>query len=323
MAPISSFVPSEEIQKLTFGSYEQLKLQVESSIEKSRDRLFGSDAPVQVLGTFSGYAIVLSEDAKVFRVKYERTDNGDVASISAEALSTPAYSPQTLDKFALREARAYVDSFLSGAKSAASDHLKNLLPVVKSSPPAPVPVKITEAFSNLVKGERGWKKVYAEKRGQIHSALKDELTALSESRPAWREKFIRLHDGTMTLSASEESGYRELVTSDLKYLGEKVDSLLANTEEAISTFRGKVPALKTESKDATIQMFESFSEDYLADLKGIAKALSESSSSLNAVDDLGKIYDVLASELQRYEVAGLFVGKMSRGLANTEGTEES
>lgn len=323
MTPISSFVPSEEISKLTFGSYEQLKLQVESSIEKSRDRLFGSAAPVKVLGTFTGYAIVLSEDAKVFRVKYEKTDKGDIAPISAEALSVPAYTPQTIDKFAIREAKAYVDSFFSGAKTAASEHLKNLLPLVKEKQEPLAPVKINECFENLVRGERGWKKLYTERRGQILEAVKSELTALSESRPAWREKFTRLYDGTMQLSSSEEPGYRELVTSDLKYLGEKIEGLLVKTETAVSALHGKVPALKTESKDATLQMFESFSEDYVADLRGIKKALSEANSLLNGVDGLGKIYDVLASELQRYEVAGLFVEKMSRGLTNTEGAEES
>jgi hypothetical protein len=320
MALISSFVPSEEIQKLTFGSYEHLKTQVESSIEKSRDRLFGSDAPVQVLGTFPGYAIVLSESEEVFRVKFEKTDKGDVAPISAEALSVPAYSAKTLDKFVLREAQAYVDAFLSGSKSNASDHLKNLVPLVKERVPAPVPAKISESFSGLVAGERGWKKVYTARLGEIHATVKEELQKLTESRPVWREKFRRLYDGS--IPQDKLAGYRDLVTSDLKYLGERVDSLVAETEKSVSFYKGVVPALKMEQKDATLLMFESFSEDYLADLCGVKKALSEANSLLNGVDDFGKIYDVLANELHRYEVAGLFVGKMSRSLAENAGTEE-
>jgi hypothetical protein len=55
MASISSFIPSEEIRKLTYGSYEQLKIQVEESIEAAREKLFGSASAIQVLGTFSGY----------------------------------------------------------------------------------------------------------------------------------------------------------------------------------------------------------------------------------------------------------------------------
>ena len=150
--------------------------------------------------------------------------------------------------------------------------------------------------------------------------MKDELQTLKESHPARGEKFRRLYDGS--IPSSELVGYRELVTSDLKYLGERVDSILSETEKAISLFQGAVPALKTEQKDATLKMFESFSEDYVADLRGIKKALSEANSLLNGVDDFGKIYDVLANELPRYEVAGLFVGKMSRSLVENTGTKE-
>jgi len=318
MASISSFVPSEEIRKLTFGSYEQLKLQVESSIEKSRERLFGSESPVQVLGTFSGYAIVLSEDARVFRVKFEKTDKGEIAPISAEPLSVEAYTPQTLDKFVLREAEAYVDAFLSGSKSNALDHLKNLLPLVKQKAPTPAPAQVSETFESIVKGERGWKKVYVERIAQIRATVKDELPKMEESR--LREKFGRLYDGS--IPQSELSGYKDLVTSDLTYLGERVDSLLAETEKAVSTFKGAVPALKTEEKDPTIKMFESFSEDFMTDLRSVKKALSETSELLNGVDDFGKIYDVLANELHRYEVAGKFVAQMSRRLAEATVTEE-
>jgi hypothetical protein len=318
MAAISSFVPSEDIRKLTFGSYEHLKSQVESSIEASREKLFGSDAPVQVLGTFSGYAIVLSEDAKVFRVKFEKTEAGGVAPLSSEVLSVPAYKKETLGDFAMHEARAYVEAFMSGSKSVATEHMKNLVPVVKDRATSPQPARIVESFENLVKGERGWKKVYAAKIAEIRSTVREELPKLDENR--MHDKFRRLYDGTM--SSTELFSYKDLVTSDLNYLGEKIENLLSGTEKAVNVFKGSVPALKTEQKDPTVKMFESFSEDFVADLKGVKRALSEAADHLNGVDDFGKIYDLLANELYRYEVAGQFVAKMSRRLAEAVVTEE-
>jgi hypothetical protein len=318
MASISSFVPSEEIRKLTFGSYEHLKAQVEEAIGAARERLFESTAPVQILATFAGHALVLSEDAKVFRVKFEQTERGGVEPIAAEALSIPAYNASTLDRFTLREAQAYVDAFFNGAKTDAASHLQTLLPLVKGKAPAPPPTKITEAFQNLVKGERGWKKVYTERLAQIRAAVQESLPKLDEGRLT--EKFRRLYDGRTT--SAELSNYKGLVTSDLKYLGERIESLLATAEKDVAAYKGLVPALKVEERDATVKMFESFSEDFVADLRGVQKALTEANNSLNAVDDFGKIYDVLASELHRYEVAGCFVGQMSRGLAKSEPTEE-
>lgn len=317
MASISSFVPTAEIRKLTIGSYEQLKAQVESSIETSREKLFGSESPVQVLGTFSGYAIVLSEDAKVYRVKYEKSQAGEIAPISAEVLSVPAYKPDTMNDFAVREARAYVESLFDGSKKDAALHLQNLVPLVKAHVVVEAP-KLVEAFQNLVKGERGWKKVYTERIAQIRSTVKDELPKLEESRLL--AKFNRLYDGS--IPKTESAKYGELVTADLKYLGEKIETLLSQTEKAVNVSKGAVPALKTEQKDPTVKMFESFSEDFVADVKGVKKALSEASEHLNAVDDLGKIYDLLAGELHRYEVAGQFVAKMSRRLAEAAATEE-
>jgi hypothetical protein len=317
MASISSFVPSEEIRKLTFGSYEQLKAQVENSIETSRERLFGSKSPVQVLGTFSGYAIVLTEDAKVFRVKYEKAQSGEIAPISAESLSVRAYKPETLSEFAGREAEAFVEAFMNGSKSLATEHLKNLLPIVKSKVTVEAP-KLVEAFENLVKGERGWKKVYTERLAKIREMVKDELPRLEENQ--LRTKFARLYDGS--ISQPEIGKYKELVTSDLKYLGEKIENLLSETEKAVTVSKGVIPALKPENRDLSVKMFESFSEDFVADLKGVKMALSEAREHLNGVDDFGKIYDLLANELHRYEVAGQFVAKMSRRLAEAAATEE-
>lgn len=307
---VTSFVPRDEIQKLAHGSYEQLTSQVESAIEKSRERLFGGSPPIEVLATFNGYALVLSEDARVFRVRYEKAQNGDVAPIAAEEVDIPAYKADTVPRFVKREAGAYVDAFLSGARSSAKEHLSTLTAFVRPEPLPLAPAKVTETFEHLVNGERGWKKVYKERIGQIHETVKDVMPGLNEHRTT--EKFKRLRDGS--IPANEFPKYEGLVRSDLKYLAGRVNSILLNAEDSMRLLKGAVPALK-EEKDPTVKMFQSFSEDYLEDLRGVRKALTEAENHISQVADFATIYDTLASQLFTYEVAGQFVSAMARRLS--------
>jgi hypothetical protein len=307
---VTSFVPRDEIKKLAYGSYEQLTLQVESAIEQAKEKLFGTASPIELLATFSGYALVLSEDARVFRVRYEKAQNGDVLPIQVEDVDVPAYKADTLPRFVKREAGAYVDAFLSGARSSAKEHLSTLTAFVHPEPAPLAPAKVTETFEHLVKGERGWKKVYSERIGQIHETVKDVMPGLNERRTT--EKFLRLRDGS--IPSAELPKYESLVRSDLKYIAGRVDSALSLTEDSMKLLKGAVPALKDE-KDPTIKMFQSFSEDYLEDLRGVRKALTEAENHISAVSDFATIYDTLAAQLFSYEVAGQFVSAMARRLS--------
>lgn len=311
---IRGFIPTEEISRLVEGCYEQLTVRVCSAINEAAPKLLGINEAVEVAGTFSGFAIVHTEDrSQAFRVKYEISETREIMPISAEPISMKTYTP---DQYAVAEARLFVDAFINGSRTEAGEHLKNLLPVVQECV-VREPKKITESFENIVRGERGWKKLYDERIGQIRSSIGEDVSKIEESR--MREKFRKLYDGS--ISESELPKYADLVTSDLKYLGERVDAILTGAEKAVEAYKGAIPALKTESSDPTVKMFESFSEDYIADLRGVKKTLSEASELLNRVDEVGKIYDVLASELHRYEVAGRFVEKMTRSLSEAA-TEE-
>ncbi len=317
MTTATGFVPTEEIRQLTYGSFEHLRARVEESLEESSSRLFGKDAPFQVLGTFQGYAIVLSEDARLFRVKFQESDVGEIKIVGAEQISVPVYSASNMDQFLIREAKSVVDAFLKGSVSVAHEKLRGLAHFAKDTP-CLVPEKVVESFATMVRGERPWKRLYAERANQIRSVFtKEEAKKLDQDHLV--SKFHALYDGTV--QESDHSGYRDLVLSDLNYLSGRIDSLLGSTNVSLKLFNDSRSKLRAEDTDPLLSMFESFSEDFGQDLVFIKRALTEAMQHLGRVDELGKVYDVLAEALHSYEVAGRFVEKMSRRLSEVS-TEE-
>lgn len=309
MATNRGSIPEREIIRLIEGSYEQRAIRVGKAIEGAVEKL-GLSEEIEVAGVFDGYVVAHNADrSRAYKIKYEIAENKDVIAISAEQLPIKAVTPA---EYALAEARAFVYAFINGSRSEAGEHLKNILPVVQEWH-AHEPARALEAFESLVRGERGWKRVFAEREEQIKSAVGADIGN------QLAEKFRKLYDGS--IQESEFGNYSDLVTSDLKYLTDRVDALLTSTEKAVSGYKSAAPALKTESTDATIQMFESFAEDFVVDLRGVKNALVEANDIFNRIDEFGKIYDVLASELHRYELAGRFVEKMSRSLFDSA-TEE-
>lgn len=311
-----SFIPTEEISRLVEGSYEQLVVRLSEALRKSGPALLGSGEHFELAGTFKGYAIVHNEDrSKAFRVKYDLSESKEAVLISAEEVELKTYTPR---QYASAQAKAFVEDFFTGAKTSASEHLKKLVPVVARLEAAPeVPVTPSEEVSSAIKGERTWKTIFESKASLIKGSIAGLSSKIEESR--LKPKFRKLYDGSLT--ESDLSAYRALVTSDIQYVLGRYDALLNSVETAVSAYKGAVPALKTDTSDATVKMFESFTSDYLSDLRDLKMLLSESVNSINRVDELSKIYDLLASELYTYEVAGSFVEKMSGNLMKVT-TEE-
>lgn len=308
------FYLGEEIKHLLSGSYETLLPRVHEAITADRKRLFGVDEHITLLGTFNGYAIVVTESADVYRVKYEISQRNEIVPVGAEPAQVSRMNADQAVRF---ESKSFVDAFINGSRSLANEHFARLTAIVRDLPLKPEPQQVSEAFETLVRGTRPWKKLFEEKTSEIKKTLETDMPKIEEGRLG--EKFRKLYDGS--IPESELPGYEALVTSDLKYLGGRIDALTESASRSVERFHGAVPALKKAQTDPTIKMFESFAEDYLADLASVKKSLTTSLEHLNRVDAKGKIYDVLANELQRYEVAGRFVENMSRRLSEAA-TEE-
>lgn len=315
MTRLTAFVPPAELAQLTRGSYESLQLQVESAIDQARERLFGSPAPVQVLGTFAGHAVVLSEQARVYRVRFEATDTGEISPVHTEELSVPAYRAENVASFVKKTAEEYVDSFFAGARTDAAEKLQAVVTRLAELPPTHTASTIKESFERLVTGDRPWKTLFADRQKEIGAVVSEDVAQLAQDRAPVREKFARLYSGAVP--KEDLVGYSDLVTSDLKHLSSRVSRLRTTLDEAVSKLQGGVPALKPATSDISLQMFEAFSQDLAQDVRGVEKSLSEAVGTLITIDDHAKIYDVLASQLNRYEVAGLFVEKMSKQLSES------
>lgn len=312
--PASSFVPTEEIRQLTYGSYEHLRSRIEAVLGENRVRLFGSETPVQILGTFSGYAVVLSEDANVYRVKYQEADSGELKVVGAEKIGVPVYSSSNMEEFLVREAKEIVGQFLGGRSDSARERLRGLAQFARETTTLN-PEGVVEAFGILVRGERPWKRLFVERAAQIRATLdKAQLKALDESVAS--PKFSALYNGT--IAESQIGGYRDLVLSDINYVSDRLDTILASTREAIALFN---KSGQSSVDDPAISMFDSFAQDFVSDVGVTRRALSEARGALTSIVDLAKIYDVVAEAMNRYDVASVFVGKMSRRLTEAQAVE--
>lgn len=314
------FIPEISLVELTEGSYERLLGDVQKAVQESAEKLLNIKECVELCGTFKGYAIVCTENRdRVFRIKYEISERGEVLPLSGEEIELRSYTPNQYVAF---QAKAFVESFMSGAKTEAGEYLKRIVKLIPRLEHAPAEEKvvpsIADDLANISAAEKTWKKIFEDKLSSINKALGSELDQLSESK--LKPKFRKLQDGTISGPGLES--YRPLVTSDLKYLSERFDATFGQVTKAVDAYKGAVPALKTESADPTIKMFESFSRDYLTDLTDLRNKLTEASNIVNAVDELGKIYDLLSTHLYRYEVAGRFIEKMSGNLVKVP-TEDS
>ena len=313
----SRYILGEEIKTLVAGSYEQLLPRVHRALSEDRKRLFGVEEDITLLGTFKGYAVAATESGDVFRVHYETSQDGTIVPLTSEPVTVPKYTDA---EFTKREAKKFVEAFLSGARTEASERFAVLVRHASEAAPTPVvaPSKVVETFEGLVKGERPWKQVYRTKLSEIREEIKSEVEKIDANR--LRPKFKALYaTESKVLAESNSAGYEALVTSDLKYLGERVKALESLVEGALTESRGSIPALKSAAMDPTVKTFESFAEDLISDLRGVRNYLSENCESLNLLDAKAKVYDVLASELHSYEVAANFVANMSRRLSEAAG----
>lgn len=307
------FVPTEEMQKLLKGSFEHVSSKVEHAIQKDKVRIFGEDAgAVKVLGTFPGYAVAAAAPGKFARVKFEEAQNGTVKITNHELLKVPVFTNENVSEFLMGEARSVVEDWNKGNLEAAIDRARGMLPFVQERIQQSE-AQIVESIVLGIRADRPWKNLYAERADEIRKFVRSELAELDQAKLT--PKFERLYSGEM--EAAEVDGYRDLVQSDLSYIGDRIgalEGLIAATIESVEKISDKI----AEGDDHdTLVTFLSFSEDLALDLQGLKSLVSEAVRQIGAVDALGRLYDALAEELYNYEVAGRFVEQMASKLIDS------
>ena len=310
---MTRFVPTEEMLRLTRGSYESLISSLDEAVQAQAESLFGSKVETHVLGTFPGYALVAAaDDGRCLRVKYEQASGGGIHIVQTESIDVPSYDEENLDEFLQTESEKVLDLFRKGSVEEAEDRLRSLVTFTGkwTGPKA----DLTESWFEALHRGRPWLRLYEARKDRIHRALWDNLKALEDSR--LRPKFQRLYDGS---SIKEDlAGYRDLVVDEFGTLNTRINELKQKIQGAYAAIRVTTPRMEEAGEGDMMTTFTAFAEDLLEDLSRINTIATEAPEQVNRLDLLGRLYDQTVERFYKMEVAGGFISQMATRLSEAQ-----
>jgi hypothetical protein len=303
---MSRFFPTEAVRHLTRGSFERLISKLEEALE---DYSLFEGATPYVLGTFSGYAIIASDEGACARVKYE--DLGDsVVVLEHELVELKSYDTSEVSSFLEDESRKVLDLWSDGSLIEATERLRSLVEASDST--AQVSESdLTKSWVQVLSQSRPWTRLLDEKRGEIEGALEET------ARIGLHRKFHRLYDGSIPTSDLEP--YKGLVESDFGKLKESLNTLLTDTKNAAEAIRAE--ELRFES-GGPVSALVAFSEDLLEDLGRIDRITREATKHISGVANLSRLHDLVEARLTDAQIAKNFVDTLAKSLSTTPITGE-
>lgn len=304
------FVPREEILKLTSNSFEHRTVKIEGAVKQEKSRLFDNAEP-QVLGTFDKYAVVLTDDGKIYRVQYEEAASGNLHVLAASLMNATVYPREAMPTYLRKEAKAAADLFLKGMVAEAAKKVAQLTKLMDETTVYDDDKIVDPAIASIV-SSRLWKQTIESKTDADLKQMLGEAYDKIDSQKL-RAKFFKLYDGS--LSGSELEKYRGLVNEDVGHLMGRMDVVLDQALKSVGTLR-EFSEKVTDDQRETVSAFASFVEDLAEDVRQVKKTLAETLQGVDAVSSLGRLYDTLAEELLRYEIAGGFAVQMTTRLVN-------
>lgn len=302
------FVPREEVLKLTTGSFEHRAVRVEEALKREKAKFF-ENADVQVLGTFEGSAIVLSETGKMYKVAFDETA-GAVTVRGTQPITGTVYPREAMPAYLRKESKAAADLFLAGHVEQANRKVAQIAKMVEANA-VYTDDQIVDAFVATVTGNRAWKQSLGEKtEDELKKVLGEAFDKIDANK--LQTKFSKLYDGSLTVEEQEQ--YRVLVNEDIGRLTERMAVVYEQASKSVVTLR-EIAEKVTDAQRSTVNAFVSFVEDLLADLSQAKQGLAETLQGADGVGALGRLFDTLTEELLRYEIAGGFVVRMTTQLA--------
>jgi len=299
------FIPTEEVRRLTAGSYEHLISRIEAAVRADSVRLFGAKIEASVVGTFPGNAIVLAEDGRFVRVKYE-DKNEALKILSHESVSVPSFAPSEMDGYLKSESQKAADAFVKGDVDGALQKLKGLVRFVENKDPTRE-VQIVDAMVVFHRSDRPWKQTFNEKADTIRRMMLDELASIHEDR--LHVKFRSLYDGSV--GEADLETYRELVIESLNKIVARADALRKQVSATV------ISAKARKIDDEAVTSLIAFGENLNEDLGSTKKSVREATQRVRRVENLGKLHDAFAEDFRDRELAGRFVVKMSQRLGES------
>jgi len=302
------FLPREEILRLTTGSFEHKTVQIETAIKNEKARLFENSDP-QVLGTFPTHVVVMTAAGKMFRAKYEVSDSGVVHVLAVESVKADIYPRAAMPSFLQKEAKVAADLFLKGSVTEANKKVAQLVKLVDETRSYDEK-DIVNSFVESLSADRLWRRALTTRASEVKAALGEAFAQFDTNK--LRAKFFKLYDGSLSEASLEQ--YRGLVNEDLGRLTERLDAVLSQSLGSVGSLR-EISVTMADPQNEAMTAFGSFAEDLVDDLRTTKQQLAETVQGVNGVGARGKMYDSLAEEILRFELAGAFVVQMTNRLA--------
>lgn len=297
---MSQLVSSDEIAKLTEGSFEHLTARLNKALE---GKMVKDGPSFRVIGTFPGHAVVAATDGKFSKVTFESVD-GEIKIGSSEELPVESYGPDRINAFIDKNAEKLIDLFFNGDLVEAKDRIAALATTALSAPPRESPLAMVEGTLSSLNAPRSWSTTMQESRAVIEAAVPGIEQFIPEE-PIFAE--------LEKLPLDKHEAVRALVLDRLTTLEGRIKKIAINVTEALEP----LAAIEVdESEQDTFGGFLAFCEDLLDDLAKVSKAVAEALSTPKPVAVLGKLYDGIATSFHNREIAASYATSMAKSLAD-------
>ena len=298
-------IPSEELDRLTFRSYERIVPALHAAVNEESEKIFGEDVAVQLLGTYAGHANVLSENGRFARIKYKvRASRGSfrIEIEGTEKLEVRVYGKLDAHEYIEESAAAAVDLLLSGEPSRAREHIRKVSGLVTPEH-AMREADLAEAFLKQLDSPRSW-------RTFLLDHLKDVLQDIGEEKLADQQpRFEKIYTPPIT-----ENGER-FRASVVKAIGEEITKLEEATSYLNTCVRETSDALVADGEKVELSsLFKFLSTDLDLDLSKMHKGLLTISRRVQSVPLLAHVHDVTDREVRRIGVINKFIGHIAEQL---------
>lgn len=301
--PSGVFIPEEVLNEIIKGSHEVIVGMVAEAVQESAKEKFGADV-ARVLATFPGYAIVATDKAEFYRVKYGLAqENVDFKAI--EQIKLPVVTRESLGQYVSQEARKVVDDlFRVGATEDVCSRLHSLSEAVMGTGRKFTPEALEESIKSRLSTEPAWWTALQQNE-EVLRGLRESVEP-SNIEP----KFRAIMDGT--IGDDELDKYRELINESLRRVAEYVSELAKAAELDLSDAALK-PEFVTDESDAAVEEFKEFVQSYSEHVCGLAEELRDAVELFddNCLVCSAGVHDQVASMLPNFQAGAEFIKQFS------------
>lgn len=258
----SMMVPSEVIERLTKGSYEDLVRRVSLAVESDSKRFLSestANESVSPIATFKHYVLVGTSRGEFFRSAFSEARGGEVTIQTAERIDVPVITKENRGEFIKNELDSVIEAFFAGNLQKATERLKETVEIIEVRQTQD-PIAAAKRFrESLTVGE--WREFVKGKKEEMK-----DLVQFDESKV--EPKFESLNSAT----EAELAKVSESVRASVAELFPKVETLLNVARESFEQYKESPRQGSADEERVVLAKFEAFAENFLAD---VGRKLSE------------------------------------------------